>query len=113
MDRQQQDQDQEHGQDQDQGPGSRAAAIYLTVTGAMELAYLTYQIWLILPEHQRQALRMKIADRVRRLAGRGARRAGAASIETELRTGMQLYALPFWLSRLRDRAADFYNREKL
>jgi hypothetical protein len=83
------------------------------VTKAAYLAYVGVVIWLTLPEHDRQAIRMRTAALVRQLAGSSARRAGVVSMGEELRTGHRLYGLPLLLSRLRDRAAAWYERARL
>ncbi len=72
------------------------------------LAYLTGVIWILLPEHKRQALMMRLAGRAEATARRSARRAAEASIGVEVRTGIQLYGVPLALGRLGDVFAELY-----
>jgi hypothetical protein len=59
-----------------------------------------------------RTLRMRVAAESRRHLTWLARRAGHTSMGMELRTGSEQYALPMWLSRLRDKAGDVYDRER-
>jgi hypothetical protein len=56
--------------------------------------------------------RMRLAAASGRLLSSLSRRAGAMSMRTELRTGIQEYTLPYLLSRLRDRASSIYERSR-
>lgn len=76
------------------------------------LAYSTFLLWTLIPAHQRQLLKMRALAASSTAAGKCARRAGAASMGAELRTGWRLYAVPAVLSRLRDRLARAYDAER-
>jgi hypothetical protein len=84
----------------------------LVVLRLMYLLYVATVIWLSLPPHTRQAIRMRAAANLRTAAGGLARRAGEASMREELRSGRRLYSLPYLLSRVRDRAGELYERER-
>ena len=74
----------------------------------LNLAYLGAAAWLMMPEHQRQLLVMRVTMTARAAATALARRAGVASMANELATGRQVYTLPYLLSRARDRLGRAY-----
>ena len=55
---------------------------------------------------------MKAAEFSRRTLGWLARQSGHSSMGTELRTGKQQYEVPYVLSRMRDKMADYYERAR-
>ena len=59
-----------------------------------------------------KTVKMKIAYFAQRQAGRFARRTGDMSMGAELRTGRQQYAIPYYLSLVRDKAAAFYEKAR-
>ena len=56
--------------------------------------------------------RMRLAEGSRRLLSWLAHRAGHTSMGIELTAGREQYDLPYLLSRMRDRAAELYDRER-
>lgn len=75
------------------------------------IAFLVLLVIHSVPEHQRQAVRLRLLRWSHLATSRIARRAGAGSMRRELATGEQLYAVPFRLSLLRDRIGEAYERE--
>jgi hypothetical protein len=79
---------------------------------AAALMYAGAIAWMMIPPHRRQLLMMRAILAARSLAHKSALRAGAASMETELRTGTERYELPYLLARLRDRLAAAYEHAR-
>jgi hypothetical protein len=75
----------------------------------VSLAYLAGVAWLMMPEHKRQLLIMRVTVTARAAATELARRAGVASMRNELDTGRQVYTVPYLLSRARDRLGRAYD----
>lgn len=55
-------------------------------------------------------VQMRTAMIIRDLTGMAARRTGRTSMGVELRTGHEEYSIPYFLSKLRDRAKAWYER---
>jgi hypothetical protein len=79
---------------------------------ATALMYAGAMVWLVIPEHRRQLLIMRVILAARSLAHRVALRAGEASMAMELRTGRERYEMPYLLSVARDRLAAAYDRAR-
>lgn len=82
---------------------------------AVILLFAVVTILLVMAMHDPdllRTLRMRVAAESRRHLTWLARRAGHISMGTELRTGSEQYSLPMWLSRLRDKAGEAYDRER-
>jgi hypothetical protein len=58
-----------------------------------------------------RAARMRVAAVSSRALSSLARRTGHTSMGIELTSGTEWYQIPLWLSRMRDKAMDFYDRE--
>jgi hypothetical protein len=71
-----------------------------------------YLLWIMVPEHRRQLLRMGLIARAERVTGSAARRAAALSMGAELATGEQNYGLPYLLSLAREQLAAAYDRAR-
>ena len=82
------------------------AIIYLVTTAAS----LAVTVWMLVPEHQRRLWLMTLTHRSVKVISGSAKRAGHAAMGRELATGLRDYTVPFLLSRLRDRAATWYER---
>jgi hypothetical protein len=91
---------------------TREARDPASLTRIAQLAYLGMIVWLMIPDHHRQLLRMRIIAAARAAAAGLARRAGVASMRAELDTGRQLYTLPYLLSRARVRLDRAYNHAR-
>ena len=77
------------------------------------LAYMGWAVWaLMVPEHKRTELRLRLLRWSAQEMSRLARRTGAASMETELQTGAQLYGVPYHLSRARVALERAYDRAR-
>ena len=70
------------------------AGLYLLLS----LAYLLWMLWLMVPEHSKTALRMRLLRSSSQVMSRLARHAGAASMSRELATGCEQYGLPYRLA---------------
>ena len=70
------------------------ASLYLLLS----LAYLLWMLWLMVPDHHKTMLRMRLLRSSSRVTSRLARHAGAASMSRELATGCEQYGLPLWLA---------------
>lgn len=80
-------------------------------TELLGLMYTLYVMWMLLvPEHRRRLLLMRLTATVKQAAGRAAFRTGHQAMGLELSVSVENYDLPYWLSRLRDRAAAVYDR---
>lgn len=71
------------------------ASLYLLFS----LAYLLWMLWLMVPEHRKTMLRMRLLRSSSQATSRLARHAGAASISRELATGLEQYGVPYRLAR--------------
>jgi hypothetical protein len=71
------------------------ASLYLLLS----LAYLVWMLWLMVPEHRKTALRMRLLRSSSLVTSRLARHAAARSMSRELDTGLQQYEVPYWLAR--------------
>ncbi|MHB1595389.1 MAG: hypothetical protein ACYCO9_16400 [Streptosporangiaceae bacterium] len=85
----------------------RLEAYVRLLIGVLSLAATA---WYLTPEDQRRLMAMRLAEGSRRLFGRAALRAGRESMSRELQTGREAYTVPYLLARLRDRAAEVYER---
>ena len=70
------------------------ASLYLLLS----LAYLVWMLWLMVPDHHKTMLRMRLLRSSSRVTSRLARHAGAASMSRELETGLEQYGLPYRLA---------------
>ena len=84
----------------------RLRLLYLTLC----LGYLAWGLWLMVPEHRRVSLRLRLLRSSARVTNRIARHAGAASMGRELATGEQRYEVPLRLSLWRARLERAYGR---
>lgn len=81
-------------QQRQEGPAERLiVALYLLAS----VAFTLWQIWEMLPQHQRTALRMRLLRSSAQATTAICRRAGAASLANEARTGRQDYGVPLRL----------------
>lgn len=71
------------------------ASLYLLLS----LGYLLWMLWLMVPDHRKTMLRMRLLRSSSRVMNRLARHAGAASISRELATGLEQYGVPYRLAR--------------
>ena len=79
----------------------------------LAFAIITFLIFtMLMKPDSLKTLRMRVFRMVRTLAAASAERAGHISMRTELRTGIREYSLPYVLSRLRDKAAGYYEKEQ-
>jgi hypothetical protein len=82
---------------------------------AVILAFAVITLLVIMALHEPDFLRtqrMRAAAASRRLLTSLARRAGHTSMGIELQTGSEQYSLPLFLSRLRDKASELYDRDR-
>lgn len=70
------------------------AGLYLLLS----LAYLLWMLWLMVPDHHKTMLRMRLLRSSSRAMSRLARHAGVASMSRELATGCEQYGVPFRLA---------------
>lgn len=84
---------------------SRLRAAYLTLC----ILYLLWMAVLMVPEHRRQAWKLRLLRSCSRATSRLARRAGAASMGAELDGGGEAYGVPLLLSLCRERLDRAYN----
>jgi hypothetical protein len=96
--------------------GARDSEIEQRVRLIVALLSLAYTIWitwsLMVPQHRRQLLRMRLLLLSRTAADRAARLAGAAAMRAELATGSRNYALPYTLSRTREWLKTAYDKTR-
>ncbi len=71
------------------------ASLYLLLS----LAYLLWMLWLMVPEHRKTALHMRLLRSSSQVTSRLARHAAARSMERELVTGLEQYEMSYWLAR--------------
>jgi hypothetical protein len=71
------------------------ASLYLLLS----LAYLVWMLWLMVPDHRKTALRMRLLRSSSRVTSRLARHAADRSMSRELATGLEQYEVPYWLAR--------------
>jgi hypothetical protein len=84
-------------------------AVYLVLC----LMYMAWVMWhLLLPEHRRQAARLRLLRSCARAMSGLARRAGAASLSREAATGVADYSVPYHLSLARLRFERAYDRAR-
>lgn len=77
------------------------------------LAYMGWAVWaLMVPPHRRTELRLRVLLWSALVTSRLAHRTGAASMETELATGAQLYGVPYHLSLVRVAIERAYDRAR-
>ena len=77
------------------------------------LVYMAWAVWaLMVPEHKRTELRLRLLRQSALATSRLARRTGAASMEAELQTGAQLYGVPYRLSVARVALERAYDRAR-
>lgn len=79
---------------QEEGMPQLLVSLYLLLS----LAYLVWMLWLMVPDHHKTMLRMRLLRSSSRVMSRLARHAGAASISRELATGLEQYGLPYRLA---------------
>lgn len=84
------------------------ASLYLLLS----LAYLVWMLWLMVPEHRKTMLRMRLLRSSSLVMSRLARHAGAASMSRELATGCEQYGLPLWLASRSLELDAAYNRAR-
>lgn len=91
--------------------GGRAEARLRTAEGLLTLAYLAAVMWyLMIPQHTRRLLRMRVMAAGQKMAGNAARHAGRASMGAELATGHARYEIPYTLALVADAAGRAYDR---
>ena len=91
------------------GPGQlnhRLRTVYLILC----IGYLAWMAAMMLPEHRRQAIRLKLLWSCAQVTSRLARHTGRVSMRLELETGEQVYGMPLLLSLCRERAIHAYDR---
>jgi hypothetical protein len=98
---------------QDEGQDRTAARVIGAVYAMVCLVYMVWGMWTLLPEHRRTAIKLRLLRSCAQGTTTLARRTGAASIDREARTGVQLYAVPYRLSLARDRLLAAYDVVKL
>src|SRR5579859_2203353 len=82
------------------------------IEAMMGLGLTMWCLWLMIPEHRRQLLKMGMIARAERAARAAAHRAGVPAMGFELATGQRNYTLPYVLSLLSDRLAASYERAR-
>lgn len=92
------------------GQEERAVTHIKLLVELLSLAYAIWLIWVMVPEHRRKLMAMRVMEVIRRLAERAASRTGEQAISLEARTGTENYVVPYVLSRMRDAAHDVYER---
>lgn len=87
--------------------GRILARVYLALCILALCAMLIHSI----PDHRRQAARLRLLRLSARVTSGLARRTGVASMDRELATGEQLYGVPYRLALAALRIGDAYRRE--
>lgn len=88
--------------------GDTAARVELAVR-ILGLAYtllcLLFLLWVMIPEHRRKLMMMRMAETTRKAAGQAACRAGHLAMGREISGLGESYSVPLALSVMRDKAA--------
>lgn len=79
---------------------------------ALSMSLAGWMLWTMVPEHQRQAFKMRILLTGQKIAGKGASLTAAASMRAELTSGLDNYALPYVLSLARELLGRAYDRAR-
>ena len=80
-------------------------------TELLGLAYTAYVIWILLvPEHRRKLITMRMLMGLHRAAATAASRTGRRAMALEARGFGKRYEIPYQLSLLREAAAELYDR---
>ena len=91
----------------------RAARLKLTaqiLSALYGLIMIGYLIWMMLPDHRKRLLAMRMVLWTRRNAGRAAFRAGHQAMGLELSGRGENYSLPYLLSLIAGTAARAYDK---
>lgn len=95
----------------DSEPEERVQRRLQIATELLGLAYTIYVMWvLLIPEHQRRLVLMRVTEAIRSAAGRAAFRTGHRAMSLEISASVENYELPYRLSLVRDRAAVIYEK---
>jgi hypothetical protein len=79
----------------------------------LSLIYILWVMWaMMVPDHQKTAMRLRLLRSCERATRRLARRTGELSVKHEARTGQQSYALPYGLSVAGDALRELYDRTR-
>ena len=82
------------------------------IEAAVSLGLCLWCLWLMVPEHRRKLLRMRLLLSLRQRTDWAARRTGAASMRAELACGQENYVLPYGLSLAREHLSAMYDRAR-
>jgi hypothetical protein len=98
---------------QQNGEDTRPRDILASLYALLSLIYILWVMWaMMVPEHQKTAMRLRLLRSCARVTSRLARRTAALSVRHEVRTGQQAYGLPYALSLARDEFRDMYDRAR-
>lgn len=78
----------------------------------LSMSLAGWMLWTMTPEHQRQALKMRLLSRAQMVTGRAASLTAAGSMRAELAHGLDNYALPYVLSLGREALGRAYDRAR-
>src|SRR5580700_7559367 len=87
-----------------------AARVEMAIRVAYALLCLLFLLWMMIPEHRRRLMMMRLAETARKAAGQAAYRAGHLAMGHEISGRGESYSVPLALSLVRDRAALAVNR---
>lgn len=98
---------------EEEGAPGRVSQVVARMYLVLCLIYMIWVMWhLLLPEHRRQQIRLRLLRSSARVTNRLARRAGAASLRNEALTGVADYGLPYRLSLARVRLEAAYENAR-
>lgn len=89
--------------------GSAQEAMRL-IAALLSLVYGVWMIWMIIPEHRKRLMLMRLSQAIRNCASRTACLTGQSAMSEEVRSGVRNYHLVYGLSLVRDQAASAYER---
>ena len=94
----------------EQDPVARRLEI---VARLLSLGYATWMLWTLVPEPRKRRMIMRAALAIQNCADWAASHTAAQAISLEATTGSEpSYALPYGFSRIREKAAAWYERAR-
>lgn len=80
------------------------------IAALLSLIYGVWMIWMIIPEHRKRLMLMRLSQGIRSSASRAACLTGQLAMSEEARSGVRNYHLVYGLSLLGEQAGDAYER---
>lgn len=78
------------------------------IMASISLLYTLWMIWILMPDHTKRLLAMRLSRAIQKAASSTASRTGTLALQEEARCGVHNYLLPYGLSLLREHAAAIY-----